>query len=205
MKKMVTFAILGVAASTSATADVSNYDYAQLDWVADGDVDVPGGSTGYDGFGAEGMKAIAENLLIGGGVDILEADRGSADADRYYAGFGMRRSFAVNRDYGLSGYGLVTYERLEIGSVDGNGLGLRTGLRFDLTPRIEINPQLNYANYPDALGDDIDGWTYGVRGIYTVNPIFAVSLGIQQSNLDVESVDVDLEDEIRLGARVYFE
>jgi hypothetical protein len=70
---------------------------------------------------------------------------------------------------------------------------------------LEINPHLSYADYGDVLGSDVDGWTYGVRGVYQVNPVFAVTLGIQESSLDVETSDLDLEEEIALGGRVYFE
>ena len=206
MKTVFTLAMLGVAATTTAVhAGPNDYNYGEFKWIANGEADGPGGSTDYDGFGAEGMMAVGENMLIGGGVDILEADRGNLDPERYHAGFGLRHLQPMQGGYDLSMYGLVAYERLELGSDDGNGLGIRTGLRFNLTPMLEINPHLSYADYGDVLGSDVDGWTYGVRGVYQVNHVFAVTLGIQESSLDVETSDLDLEEEIALGARVYFE
>lgn len=209
MKRLALF--IGTAAiwPFAAQADI-DYNYLQADWVADGEVEVDGpfgtAEDDYDGWSIEGATALSPNVFLSGEYNGLSFDSGG-DLDGITAGLGLNGP--INTTQGeASLYGMLSYEELDgDGGLDADGYGVTAGARWAPATGIEINPSLAWIDYGDIDGTstDLDGWRYGLRGIFNVSDRVALNAEWRTHSLEVGSnADLDLENEIRLGARWYW-
>ncbi|MES1943183.1 porin family outer membrane protein [Salinisphaera sp. PC39] len=211
MKRIALVMGAALAWPLTANADIS-YNYVQADWIADGEIDldtnVPGlgnGSDDYDGWSIEASGAVTDNLFLLGEYNDLSFDD-AGDADLTTLGVGLRA--ALNPANGAADvYGMLSYEEFDS---DAEGFGLTGGFRWVPTAGVEINPSVAYVDYGEIDGTslDLDGWRYGIRGIFNVTDQVALNAEWRTHNLEADgggvNADIDLENEIRLGARFYW-
>lgn len=204
MRKEISL-MLGVAlcAPAAALAASPSYNYLGGDFIVAGEaeVDTPFGSAeeDYDGWDINGSLAITPNVFIQGEYTELEIDGGGDDVELFSGGLGLNAPLGTATPLDI--YGMLTYERIETGDDDTDGLGLTGGLRWLATPRLEVAPYVGYVEYDD----DVDGSRYGVDAVFSITPQFAVLAGYRSTQLEFDNgVDLDLENEISLGGRFYF-
>lgn len=194
----------------AANAEI-NYNYVQLDWIADGEIDGAGaGSIDYDGFGIEGSALLHPNVFVIGQANFTDADTGPDIAvDTLKVGAGLRLP-VITGPGALDVYGTLTYEELDLGGATSDGWGVDAGLRWMVMPGFEVNPNVGYVDYGklDGSSTEIDGERYGIRGIFNLTDNAAVVLDYRTLKGDASgggaSGDIDFEDEIHVGARWNF-
>lgn len=183
-----------------------NYDYIQADWIAAGELELDESSTDYDGYGAEASASIGDSAFLTARYDVVTTDEADIDIDRLSLGLGGHVGNGTTIDL----YGVVSFERMEIDSSDGDGFGLTGGIRMTPAAWIEIDPHVGYVDYGEVDGDDVDGFRYGVRTTLNLTEQFGVSLTYRGVDFNLQTDDVspdpdfDLSDELILGARFSF-
>lgn len=235
MKKYGLAALTGAAAllPISAFAASPDYTYLKADYIVDGEQNLDltasnnlGSFSGsdesdYDGLNLGGSIALTPNAFVLANYSDLDAD--DSDSELLSGGIGINGPLGAG-DVTLDAYGTLTYESIE-SDIDGlnddieaDGFGVTGGLRWMATPMLEINPHVGYVDYGsiDGLSSgadaDLDGWRFGVDGLYSVNEQFAITAAYRTTKLDIEGNvgnadldgDLDMENEIRVGVRVYF-
>ena len=189
MKKYFAGALL-VVLSMPAMAQSPEYNYAQLTWQSvslDSSIaDVDG-----DGFGIGGSFEIADNWHIVAGYSDLGFDF-DIDLTEFLIGAGYHTDISTNTSF----FGELAYVRAEVsqtvvGNIDESGVGIRIGLRSNVSESIELEGNLSYVD----LGDGGDGTSVGGAAWYKFSENFAVGLtaGFEE---DVNAFG--------LGARLYF-
>jgi len=217
MKRIALVMGAALAWPLAANADIS-YDYIQVDWIADGEIDGAVGSADYDGFAIEGSALLHPNVFVTGKANFTDVDSGSVglgggsvdvSVDTLSIGPGLRMPLATGQS-ALDLYGTVTYEEMDLGGLTSNGFGVDAGLRWQPMPGLEINPNIGYVDYGEFDGTDLelDGERYGVRGIFNLTDNAAVVVDYRafrgEASSGGDSGDVDFEDEIHIGARWNF-
>ncbi|MDT0634420.1 outer membrane beta-barrel protein [Spectribacter hydrogenooxidans] len=210
---LLTTALL--ASPLTALAVQSNYTYVEGDFVAHGEAETRFGGfrseEDYDGYGFKGSIDITPNLFIESSYDELDADNNGGELELFSGGLGLRAPIGDNANP-LDIYGVATYESLEENDgsgIEADGFGVTGGLRWQATPTLEINPYASYLDYGeiDNSNADLDGMRFGVDGVLNVNETFALTAGYRTTKLDIEGpggdASLDLENEIRLGGRIY--
>ncbi|MDT0619760.1 hypothetical protein RM531_14880 [Salinisphaera sp. P385] len=223
MKTSVTLLTTALLASPlTVLAAQSDYTYIEGDFIATGEGELEGnfnntpigvrGEEDYDGFGFKGSIDITPNLFIESAYDDIEVDDGDSEFEFLSGGLGLRTAIGNNANP-LDLYGVVTYEsvdgRLLGADFEADGYGITGGLRWQASPQLEINPYISHLDYGeiDDSDADLDGLRFGVDGVFNVNDVFALTAGYRMTKLEAEdstgSIDLDLENEIRLGGRIY--
>lgn len=220
--------VLVMAGFASAAQAELSYDYVQAAWIVDGDIDVgQRGTTAfsedYDGFAVEGSALVGRNIFVTGQATFAEFNgapsisRGiDTSLDQLSLGVGGRLPLVTGAT-ALDVYGVASYERVDLFGGAGDGWGATVGVRWQPMPRMEVNPSVGYVDYGEMEiplapgGIEVDGWHYGIRAVYAVTEQFSAVLDYRSQKLDLDStrfsgsVNVDLENEIRIGARLNFE
>jgi len=159
-----TFAILLLALSASASAE--DFDYTFL-------------SAGYGIVNFDAINADGDGFIIGGSYAInsdyhVFFDYQSAgldfgvDASTFDAGFGYHMGLSDQVDF-VAG---LSYEYVEVGNADDNGLGLSLGLRFAASEMLELNAGIKLIDLNDS-GNDTG---FEVAGLYKINEQFSVGV-----------------------------
>lgn len=189
----------------SAYAEGMSYSYAELNYIANEDVDITGvGDDDDDGWNFNASFAIDETFFINGGYSDVSIDSfaGSGvdlDLSHLNVGIGGRNPISSTLDV----YGVVSYEDFEAdvsgaGDVDDSGFGLAGGLRGLLSDAFELNGEVKYTDLGDA-----DGWGVKVGGLYAFMPNWALNADYSTNELEESGADVDY-DEFRVGVRYIF-
>lgn len=198
----------------AASADL-NYNYVQLDYIIDGEASGGGSSLDYSGFRVETMVEVAPQFLATVSAATAKIDvPGSEDSSLNLFSLGGGGYMPLLQGSGprLDAYGTLTYEEIHFaGLPSSGGYGITAGLRWQPTPQMEINPSVGWVDYGSldtGTGKiDLDGFRYGVRGLFHATENLAIALDIDFQALDAStggsSDDLDL-DEIRLGVRWQF-
>ncbi|MEQ8799769.1 MAG: outer membrane beta-barrel protein [Salinisphaeraceae bacterium] len=215
MKTSVTLLTTVLLASPlTALAAQSDYAYVDGDFVATGEAEVGAGGMSadedYDGYGFKGSIDITPNLFIESSYDELDVDNNGGELELFSGGLGLRAPIGDNANP-LDIYGVATYESLEENDsgIEADGFGVTGGLRWQAAPSLEINPYVSYLDYGsvDNSNADLDGMRFGVDGVLNLNETFALTAGYRTTKLDLEGpggkANVDLENEIRVGGRIY--
>lgn len=190
----------------AANADIS-YNYLQGDWIADGEIESGSAEDDYDGWSLEGSAALTPNVFLSGEYNDMSLDDGD-DFETMTLGVGLKGSLQPTQG-NADVYGMISYEDLENG-IKADGYGLTAGARWVPTIGIEVNPSIAYVDYGEIDGTsvDLDGWRYGVRGLFNLTDQLALNAEWRTNKLELEgggsSADLDLENEIRIGARWYW-
>ncbi|MDN5862434.1 MAG: hypothetical protein L0H19_03200 [Salinisphaera sp.] len=201
IKKTVFPLAVGLLLPLSAlAAQQPQYSYLQGDFVVNGEVDVGPANEDYDGWELGGSVGLTPQLFVAGEYSNLEVDSSNDDVERSYVGLGLHGPLTTTAQP-TDVYAMVSYERLDFGSEDADGFGLSAGLRWLPLPQAEVNPYVGYVDYGDIGSIDLNGLRLGVKGLYKITDQVALLAGYQTMQLE----DLDLEEEITLGARVYFD
>ncbi|MCH8543669.1 MAG: hypothetical protein LAT61_08870 [Alcanivorax sp.] len=211
---VLALAAAGLLHAGAASADL-NYNYVQLDYIIDGEASGGGSSLDYNGFRVETMMEVAPQFLATVSAAAAKIDvPGAEDSSLNFFSLGGGGYMPLLQGSGprLDVYGTLTYEEIHFaGLPSSGGYGITAGLRWQPTPQMEINPSVGWVDYGSldtGTGKiDLDGFRYGVRGLFHATANLAIALDIDFQPLDASvsgsSDDLDL-DEIRLGVRWQF-
>ena len=218
MKKhgLATLAATAAMLPFSALAESPDYTYLEADYIITGDAESAGMEDDYDGFELGGSVALTPDFFLAADYSTLSLDESGSDEEFLSLGAGINGPLTTGAN-AVDAYGMLTYENLdeEDSSFEADGFGLTGGLRVMATPMFEINPYISYLDYgsvdgaPAGANVEMDGWRFGINGLYSVNEQFAVTAGYRTTRLELSadgggSADLDFESELRLGARFYF-
>lgn len=220
MKRIVLLMGAALVWPFAANADL-NYNYIQADWIADAELDIEGaGTDDGDGIALEfsgdlsefmpGMFVFGESMSIETDGDLFGAN---VHTDTLSLGVGYRAALIPQSGGSqLDAYGTVSIEEIEAVG-DNLGYGIGAGLRWLLMPGLEIKPEVRWVDYGGGSvlggGDvELDGWRYGVGGVFNLSDKVALTLSWTTFALEADApggdADVDLEDILRVGARLNF-
>lgn len=221
MKYVITLAALllaGPALSQTPAHTDSRYTYIQADYIADGELEVPGISEDGDGYGAEVSASIAPHVLFGFEYHTLGNSGG--DTDTIFVSLGLRMALMDNHVDDLDLYGLVGYDDVEL-SVPGffkgdtNGPGARAGLRWWPIDELELGTEIRWADYgdEDIIGISNVGINYQaftVSALYSITDSFALGAEYLDGTYEfknipvLDTIDLDRSD-LRLNVRYYLQ
>lgn len=198
MKKSVLLGAL-LALPFAAAAEGLSYNYAELNWVADTELETNGGSADGDGFDLGGVFSINENLYILGNYEDVTYDGNGGDLDLTTIAVGV--GFHSNTYTGsIDVFGNLTFEDLELDvagfSADGNGFGLEIGARTELAENLD-----GFIAYQYKDVDDLEVNYFSIGGTWSFNPNWGVALEYRTG--EYKEADLD-RDDIRLGLRYNF-
>lgn len=157
-----------------------------------------------DGEGlALGISALfAPSLFVIGDFEAIDYDD-DIDLQSISAGVGGRMPLQTQGPSQIELYGAVTFEHLEIevGSEDEDdqGLGVRGGIRGEVSPNVELFAEIRLAEY-----DDVDGQFLRFGGLIGVAPNLGVLLAYQTGEYDVDGAGEADRDDLRAGLRYSF-
>lgn len=206
MQGRIRLAALLLAVPIGAAAGPS-YTYLQGERIADGKTELDGtADVRLDGYAAEASFALGERGFFRIDYSGIELNFFETDVDRWGMGFG-----AIKRENDhVDLYGMLSYERLEVDSEDGDGYGLTGGMRITPASWLEINPSLGYVNYGEVGDFDVSGLRYAFRLVFNATEHLGIvaafegtDFNIDQSNVNNDP-DFDLKKEWRIGARLNF-
>lgn len=211
MKRIALLTIAAFVWPFAANADI-DYNYVQGDLIVDGEFDggIIAPDDDYDGWSLEGSVAITPMIFLRGEYTDLSFDD-NGDADALSLGGGMQTSLG-STEGATDIYGILSYENADLGDgADADGYGLTAGLRWVPTTGIEINPSVAYIDYGEIDGTDLDfdGWRLGLRGLFNLTDQIALNVEWNKYEQEVStsgvSADFGLDNEILLGARLYWQ
>jgi hypothetical protein len=168
-------AMLGLGAASNAVADLS-YTYIEGGYV---NVDFDDADADGDGFDIAGSVELTDWFHLFGDYTNADLDRpgpaGDVDFETWEAGAGVNWPLADTVDL----VGRLSYLNAEVdvpgfGGGDDDGYGLYGGVRGRITPEVELEGGIAYADFDDA-GDDTslavagryyftDQWALGLTG-----------------------------------------
>lgn len=190
----------------AATAEGLSYNYVQLDWLANGDVEASGPGFNVDGdadgLSLEGVFSFSDMLFVKGGyADIdVDLDNGaSADGQMLALGVGAHTNRFTG---GVDLYGVVSYLDVESGPDDDSGFGVEIGARTLVSDQIEAYISFSTADIGDG---ETEGFSLG--GLYTFAPNWSIGVEYQSGETEFESGPVESEvetDAWLLGIRYDF-
>lgn len=221
MKYVITLAALllaGPALSQMSAQTDNRYTYIQADYIADGEVEVPGVSEDGDGYGAQLSASISPHVLFGFEYHTLGNSGG--DTDTFFVSLGLRTALMDDLVDDLDLYGQVGYDDVEF-SVPGffkgdtNGPGARAGLRWWPIDELELAAEIRLADYGDqdilgATNVDIDYEGFSVNALYRITDSLALGAEYLDGTYEfqhlrtADTVDLDRSD-LRLNVRYYLQ
>jgi hypothetical protein len=192
----------------SAYAEGISYSYAELNYIADEDVDFSVSGIGSaddndDGWNFNGSFAIDDTFFLNGSysdvsIDNFDSSGIDVDVNTFNLGIGGRNRISDMLDV----FGVLSYEDFELdtsaGDVDEDGFGIAGGLRGKLSDAFELNGQIKYTDISDA-----DGWGFKLGALYAFTPNWAFNADYSTSELEGGGADIDYDD-IRVGLRYIF-
>lgn len=206
LRKHYALILLLLPCSTYA-AGVS-YNYAELNYIVDEDIEVSASGFGSakddgDGFNLNGSFAIDQDFFVNGGYSDVNLDDSDLDLSNLNLGIGARNNISET----LDAFGVLSYEKFEVedpsgSDTDEDGFGVAGGLRGLLVPNFELNGQVKYTDV-----GDLDGVSFKLGGLYSFLPNWAVNADYSTGDLegDEDGVKVKLDiDEFRVGLRYIF-
>lgn len=143
-----------------------------------------------DGFFLGGSVLVVDQLFLTADYDYADFD-GGIDARTLDLGVGIRLPAAPGADVVFSGGYVDAEVETRFGDFDDDGYFVTGGMRWMVTPQVELNGGLKYVDL-DESGDDL---AVQFGGLVTVRPNLAV-LG------EIELADD--ADSIAIGLRYYF-
>lgn len=210
----------------AAMAQGPNYNYAQVDWIADGEAKLE--TTVIDNSPVDGLalalsgdlSQFVPGLFVFGERQSIQVDEAGGVSgihiDTASLGVGYRQDLGRILAPGvhhLDGYATLSFEEIDLLG-DSAGYGVGVGLRWMVSPGLELRPEVRYIDYGSgglvgAALQDVDGLRYGVEGV--VNATDKVALTYSWTTIDLEGetaagdkLDLELEHIIRVGARLTF-
>lgn len=163
-----------VALMLPAAAMAHNYTYLE-----GGFLDRDYGPEDDSGFRIAGSGSIADNVALFGEY----ADTGNVEQITAGVLYHMPLNKQVDLNLGAS------YEHIDVGPADDSGFGLRAGLRWQLTPYIEMNPEIRYI---DAFNDSAT--SLRLAGLFAVTKELDIQAALQGGD----------DDRIEVGVRYNF-
>jgi len=159
-----TVVILLLALSASANAEDFDYTFLSAGY---GIVNFDAANADGDGFNLGGSYAINSDYHVFFDYQSAGLDFG-VDATTFDAGFAYNRGLSDQVDFVAS----LSYEYVEFGTSDDNGLGLGLGLRFAASDVLELNAGIKLIDLNDS-GNDTE---FSLSALYDINEQF--SLGV---------------------------
>ena len=195
MKKSILLAAL-LALPLSAAAEGLSYNYVQLDWIGDSELDGGGSSADGDGFDLSGVFSIADTVYILGSYQDLSYD-GGGDLEEISLGVGIHSSQFTGA---IDVFGNLTYENIDgAGIGDDNGFGLEIGARTALADAID-----GYISYDFSSVGDIDGSFFKIGAAWAFNPNWAVTGEYLTGDYDGKGNAGADRDDLSIGLRYNF-
>lgn len=193
------FMLIPLLLPISAYAAGPSYSYAELNYIADQQLEAGGADDDGDGFNFNASFAVNETLFVNGGYSDSSLDDTGIDLSTLSLGAGARTSLSDT----LDAFGVFSYEKFEVevtgASEDEDGYGLAGGLRGLLSPEFELNGQVKYTDL-----DESDGVGVKVGALYSFMPNWAVNADYGSGELEDDAGDdLDLQ-ELRFGLRYIF-
>lgn len=202
-----------LAVPFGAMAATPNYSYIQGLYVVDGNVDVSNGKTlDLEGFQLKLSLGLTDHIY--GRVQYSEIGIDKPDNGDYrFFSAGGGAHFPIGSDwYQFDVFGLVSFETIQGGDFDydASGYGVRGGIRWQPTDRIEISPFYEYFDYGelDKTNTSVDGSRYGVQAVVGITDALAVTAVYQANDFDLKQAKsgntLDFGDKTSVGIRYYF-
>ncbi len=198
MKKSI--AIIGLmACAPLVSAEGLSYNYAQVNWIADSELE-SGGSVDGDGFDIGGVFSINEMLYIVGEFKDLSYD-GGLEVQEISAGVGAHNNQFTGA---IDVFGNLTIESIELSipgaNSDDEGFGLEIGARTALTPELDGYISFDYSDVGDTSGS-----FFKLGGSWAFNPNWAVVAEYSTGEYEDDKNNVELDrNDMRIGARFNF-
>jgi len=137
------------------------------------------GNNDDSGFRIAGSGSIADNFaLIGEYSDV-------GDLDQITAGALFHTPLSNVIDLNLG----ATFENIDAGPVDDSGYGLRAGLRWQVMPRLEMNPEVRYTDVFDSTDTSVR-----LTGLFAFTPALDFQAALQGGD----------DDRVEVGMRYNF-
>ena len=159
-----TLVILLLTLSASASAEDFDYTFLTAGY---GIVNFDAANADGDGFNLGGSYAINSDYHVFFDYQAAGLDFG-VDAKTFSAGFAYNRGLSPQVDFVAS----LSYEYIEVGNADDNGLGLGLGLRFAASDVLELNAGIKLYDLNNSGSDT--GFALGA--LYDVNEQFSVGV-----------------------------
>jgi opacity protein-like surface antigen len=166
--------VAAAALSLPMAAMAHNYTYLE-----GGFLDRDYGNEDDSGFRIAGSGSITDNVALFGEY----SDVGRLEQITAGALYHMPLNKVIDLNLGAS------FEHVEAGPVDDSGFGLRAGLRWQLTPYIEMNPEIRYV---DVFNDSAT--SLRLAGLFAVTKELDIQAALQGGD----------DDRIEVGVRYNF-
>lgn len=219
MRKSALITVTGLlfAAPFSAMAGTPNYSYMQGLYTVDGSVDLPQNGNGAQtsdlgGFQLKLSLGLSDHIFGRAEYSEISIDKLDNGDYRFFS-VGGGAHFSIGSDwYAFDLFGLASFETIQGGDFDydASGYGLKAGIRWLPTDRIEIAPFYEYFDYGelDKTNTTVDGSRYGVQALFSITDSFAITAVYQANNLELENSKgggpLEFEDKTSVGIRYYF-
>ena len=191
--------------STPSYADSPSFTYAELEYIANGDFAVSDGNLSVD----LSLDGYALNLSGELGIFVIQASRFELQSSRIFnsnledsistIALGLNFEFPQT-----SVYGLVRGRRDELSLVaggfgadeEGSSVGFETGVRFNVTDRVELNANLGRPSLDE-------GSSFGVGGQFYVTKNIGITVDF--NSIEIEDNDITAQfDTTSIGLRFNF-
>lgn len=196
MKKSLLFGAL-LALPLAASAEGLSYNYVQLDWVADTELE-NGGSVDGDGFDLGGVFSFNENFYVLGNYEDVTYDGNGGDLEVTTLSLGVG-GHSNTYTGAIDIFGNLTFEdlELEIGGLSGDdsGLGVEIGARTALGANAD-----GYISYKFTDIDDAESDFFKLGGNYMFTPNWAITAEYRTGEYDGFAD----RDDLRVGVRYNF-
>lgn len=201
---------LELALPAAADSDF-NYNYLGGSYVFADELEFDGltNKLDVDGVQFEASALLIDRLYVRLSGVALDVDRSEADAFRANlntlslgAGYALP---LLTGSQSLDVTGELSYERFDLFD-DANGWGATVGARWRPIDRFEFHGHAGWRDYGSLLGDDLDGWAYGIGALFNVTEQLAVTADWKRQDLELDlSPNADLElDTFSVGVRWFF-
>ncbi|HLT89544.1 MAG TPA: outer membrane beta-barrel protein [Woeseiaceae bacterium] len=162
----------------AGAALAENFDYSYVEG-SYGRTDFDGLGDG-DGFGIGGSLALTDRFHVFAGyetgdvdVDVPPFGEVSVDFDGFEVGMGFNTPLSDTIDFVASLAYLSAELELEGVSADEDGYGVNVGLRAMVSPALELNGGIGYADLGEGSGDT----SFGAGFLYHFSDAFAAGVG----------------------------
>lgn len=172
IQKSLAIAVIGISSAMAASgsiAETPSYNLIELKYTQ-----INLDSAKLNGYSLAGSAEIGDNWFVFGSFSDVEDDRiffATVEAQQTRLGGGYYWNTSEQTNVFLSASYLDSEVTVRGRSADGSGFAISTGVRSNVSEKLELNASLSYADV-----EDTDGAELTVGSVYSFNDHFGVLL-----------------------------